>query len=730
MKIKGITFWEQHVEKMFAGVVGLGLLGAVAYQWGLQSGTVTVGKETVEPAKAFEPVAKAARELKGRLESGDPKLPEVPAVSVAERFEQGLAGPVSPVRELAAIGTGLRLNTDRVVEVAGDRTFAAVAVPAPLAASAHAFRSTIDPFEVLAQPDLKPLLPAEQPFDKAAASVEATFDGTALKAALQADPDGDGPGEALLQSWWRDVEILGVELERQERASDGSWSAATLVPTPPARINLLNDVAEKVKSIGDLPMVLGVARSAPDLVQRPPYYRTISGVQWKPPTEMSESGGETAAAGLSGRERLEARLRDIETRIIAVQEQIQREQDRRSSQTSPPPGRTGGGRMGGGEGPSRGGEPTKTASERALEGLAVRLDRARRELAEFDARQTGAPGAPATPGQPGRPGVGPDGRPIGPMMLDNPKVQVWAHDLSVEAGKEYRYRLRVVVNNPLFGRTASLKPEQAELAKDALARGAWSEWTEPTTVDPSEFYFITSASERDGVSGTRASAELFKFYYGYYRRGSVTVEPGDTLSAEMKLPDGLRIYDMTKLASANPGSAPQPEMVQPQPGPGRQPPRTGGGRMTRGGDEDPRIANERGEQPITTPDAPAVAAETPPADGSWIPAPKSMRMAVDAMLLDVAPVAIARQSSLVPTQEQGMQAFLRVAGGAIQVRLPEADRGDAAYQRLRANSEAGEDAAKAKPTEASPQINLPLPPPAGRRPGEQPPPGGGGGGGG
>ncbi len=64
-------------------------------------------------------------------------------------------------------------------------------------------------------------------------SVEATFDGTALAAALAIDPDGDGAIQPIPLGLWQDamtksilVDIVQVELERElVRAAPGSKEA-------------------------------------------------------------------------------------------------------------------------------------------------------------------------------------------------------------------------------------------------------------------------------------------------------------------------------------------------------------------------------------------------------------------------------------------------------------------------------------------------------------------------
>ncbi len=56
-------------------------------------------------------------------------------------------------------------------------------------------------------------------------------------------------------------------------------------------------------------------------------------------------------------------------------------------------------------------------------------------------------------------------------------IVVWAHDDSVEPGHSYRYRIRVVVKNPLFGQKADKKDPASVLALPVDNDAAWSEWS-------------------------------------------------------------------------------------------------------------------------------------------------------------------------------------------------------------------------------------------------------------
>jgi hypothetical protein len=269
-------------------------------------------------------------------------------------------------------------------------------------------------------------------------------------------------------------------------------------------------------------------------------------------------------------------------------------------------------------------------------------------------------------------------------LLENPEVKLFAHDLTVEAGAQYRYHMRVVLNNPMYGR--GLQESQKALAEQGLIRSAWSEWTAPVEVDPSEFFFVTSAEPRSEVNPTpRASAEMYTFYYGYYRLGSASLEPGDSLTATAKLPE-LKFADMKKVeeyAKAHAGeSAPVPVATNPRGTlPGREK-RLGGGRI-----QDPRIAVDRGG--AGDGNVPAAAAAAPGPEWLTIPAKKSQEFRVDAVFLDAVPWAVG-QRGLAGEDRPHFLAMLRGSSGQLLVRQPDQERAAEVYKRLEASAKEGE----------------------------------------
>lgn len=708
MKLKGINPLEQNADKIVVGVVGLVLLGVAASQLLANRSVLKVGSETTTAGGAYAPAERAARELAARLDAAAPTLPEPPPFTLGGKMAFGAPAGPAPVRVslgrpplLGAAGTGAQ---------AAKEQFSPISIPAPTAVAVHAFRSTIDPVERTRNADLAKLLPAAQPFDKAAVSVEASFSGQGLRDALAADPDGpEGPLAPVPLSWWRDpqgrgedmVGIIGVQLERQTlRLPDGTTPAApqtVIIADLPGRPSLLRDWGTEVRSIGDVPGLVDTARYEAEDVLRPSYYTTVAGPEWAPPSESAAGG----AAG-QGQKRaiFRKRLADVDAKLLDLQQRLGQpgREGERGPGGRPGDDRAPGGRPGEDPAPTRPGEggpggrrpgaspedraPDRAAPNRAVLEQQVRVQTAQRARLAKQLEDLGEKvAAPAAPGT----------LPAFVPLLDSPEIKVWMHDLTAEPGAAYRYRLRVAVNNPYFGR--NLQEGQQPLAQDSLLYGAWSAWGAETPILRDEYFFLTSAETDNPISPRpRASGELYKFYYGFYRVASVSLEPGDAVAGDARIPE-LKLADMARVEAAEtPAGSPA---VTPGAAPGRP-----------------------GE---AAPPAAAAGTDT----GYWtVAGPKSIDLSVDAVFLDVAPTPSAEQGLAGESRERFM-AFLRTPYGDIETRLPDAERGSLEYRLVRDSATAGTTQGAVEEKVAEPTRPLGPKP---RAP-AAPRPGGGGGGG-
>lgn len=710
MKLKGINPLEQHVEKIVLGAAAGIFLIVFSLQFLIQPNRVKVGTgPAVAPERAFEAVEAEARSLAGKIRSTEPPLPaEAPPLTLLEDFRSRMEREIAPRDRLAAFGPAPRFegvaDAGPVGVAAGSAPIALPGLPAPSIPYVNAFNSTIDPFEALDTDGLRELLPQEQPFDKAAVSIEATFDGSALKAALQNDPDGEaGPARAMPANWWRDsLEIISVEVEREELTRDGEWSDLTKLAPLPGRFSLMAEIEEGVGSQTVLNQIVGDARKSNREILRPEYYRTIAGPTWIPPSEVVQIAG----AGPNAEEiaRAQGQLVRLDDRIASLGASIAKITGRQPApddRGGRPPGRKRGADPEGGD--PRGTDERPTGQQIALERQLKQTQDERAKVVEQLAGlgvQVGGP-AGAQPGVVGAaPAIPGQAKAGSQALLDNSEVRVWSHDLTAEPGKTYRYRMNVVINNPAFGRAVSLPEEGRALAEQAVLRGAPSEWSEPVTLDEDAYFFIVSAAEGDALGGPRAAAELYEFYYGYWRRSPLTVEPGDAFVGEARLPETLRLYELEKIAARR--AAGEGGAGQPLPGPG------GKGRGFEVGGAEGGAGADGEEIPDT------------------VPAPRTLTMAVDAFLLDVARAPAAETGLSAGSRGDRFQAYIRNPAGEIMVRQPDAEQGSDLYKRVVRSAQEGvtQGAPEAKEEEKKPQR-------PGPREQEAPPveEGGGGGGG-
>ncbi|HLP82741.1 MAG TPA: hypothetical protein VK157_00190 [Phycisphaerales bacterium] len=701
MKLKGIKPWEQHIEKGVLGLCGIALAGGLVWQLFLQKAEVKVGNETVAPADAFDPVKKEAQRLAGRIEASEPNLPPIPSIDLASKLQVGAAAPAVASAN-SPMGPNPRVRVAGPAVQVANSQFGLPQIAAPTAVVAAPYRATIDPVEAASLPELAQLLPPQQPFDKASVSIEATFNGAQVAELLATDPDGAGPLEPMPQSWWRDVAtgepsvvIVGVEVERRlVRGADGKTpaedKAVTMVPPMPGRQTFTQIWKEDARSAGDIPPLIEEVNAVADEILRPEFYRTIAGPEWAPPSEMVVAVGEDPNA----REirRIKNRVSQIDTSLRRMQAATgpDRNADRERQRED---GGSRGGRSGGRSAPAQEERREQANPDQDRERNIKRLQDERKRLVER-LKQLGDKSAQDT-----NEADKPAPEDTRPWTARN-DLKIFAHDMSVEPGAEYQYRVRIVMNNPLFGR--GLQESQKALAEQSLMTSSWSDWSGMVPIDRNSEFFVVSAGN-DPLSGRpTASAELFEFYYGYYRRATASVEPGDGFRGTARLPENLpNFFDFEKLKTdIAAGKLPAaPGQREPDP---REAPDGGrsGGRVTPGGDRE-------AEQP---------APEADRGPGTIAP-PENRVLVVPSIFLGIRQVPSLDSNNNLVTRTH---AVLRDQTNSVMSAAPDAVRASELYKRLAANAELGTRQGKEEST------NVP-PPPGGRQPApgrDRPGPGG------
>ncbi|MBX3359571.1 MAG: hypothetical protein KF745_14215 [Phycisphaeraceae bacterium] len=655
MALKGINSFEQHVEKIFVAVIGAAVLGIVAWQFVGPKNTVKVGPKDLSYDLAYPEIERKAREVQGKMQQTEVNPPAVPAVEQFAAFTTKYRAPVAVQPRLAWGGDvrGARIE-DAPTTGIGEGQSVALTIPAPASPVAMVYMATISPGEATEAPELKKYLPAELPYDKAGVSVEATFSGVALRKALEADPDGPGPAKPIPAFWWTgdSTQILGIRLERSERRVDGTWSDPVVVPAMPGRLDILAEIAKEPVNPNLLRDMVKLATESSTQVRRPQYYSIMFGEDWTPPTEA----GKDAKAGNQQEITTEKRkLADVDGAIARLKEQA-----------------------------TKASEQSKKAIEKSLARYEADRQKIVERLAELGEPVEGATAAAVAE----KPEV------VDGPLLQAESVRVWSHDVTAERGKTYRYRVILALSNPIYGHGAGLKPEEEEKAKNPIALSTPSPWTAPVKIPDDSYYFITSAQDGGNarqLGGARAAAELYKFFGGYWRKGTISLEPGDAIAGTVRVPDLDRLL-ATISEPGDPNIAPQAE-------------RPSGGRLAGGG-------TARG--PAASPPAGGAAG----GDKSEPIRFKEVPVSRDAFLLDVAAIPAEGRN----TTGVQFQAYIRDRNGNISVRVPDTDRSSPEYQAISHSAAKGEEVVRPK-EEKKPVVPQ-------TRPGEQPNPAGGGGRGG
>ncbi len=564
MKIKGVNPVERHIEKVVLLVVGVVFLGVVAMQFLVSPNQIDLGGgDTADPGQEiYDELERKADALAGQITDPSPSMPDVQQADLLDAYEQGMSEPASVDRAIAAWldrPSGLDdLGGGSVEQLLATGAIQPLEVPAPTAPLAAAQWNTLDPFAESDWPGLGGVRSGNAPADFVGVSIEGAFPGTDLLAALTDVEEGRRPIPRKL--WQRGgIAILDVEVERQQLNPDGTWSdAQRITPAGP-------DAMAELSNEPDPEVVMTLVRAVvdePGAILTPNYPPTISGDPWVAPSEA-----QTRAARWAN----QAEADRIRATIARLEDEIGSGGTTRT--TRPRSTGTSGRNPGGSPGRSTPPRTPNTNTDRQDEAKRRQIERLQERLEELgfgdeedDTRTTRTVRRPATdPGRyvdprtvddprsaPRRPAAR---RADTPALLDAEAMPIWAHDLSVRPGATYRYRLRAVVNNPLYGREALLDPDdpsQLTLAEQAVVEGAWSEWTDEIEVPRRKYLFVRGVSEGGALQGqTRVTGEIFEMYYGYYRRSAFTLELGDAVTSSASLPETLVLIDPGTLDEAD-----------------------------------------------------------------------------------------------------------------------------------------------------------------------------------
>jgi len=115
-------------------------------------------------------------------------------------------------------------------------------------------------------------------------------------------------------------------------------------------------------------------------------------------------------------------------------------------------------------------------------------------------------------------------------------------DFDVDPGKTYRYRVRLVLNNPNFGHLASEANGEAGVVEGETRTTAWSNVTKPVTIERDVYYFVKDV---DSKRGNKTRMSVFQW----------DTKLGTTVNAEIDLYPGQHIGGTTEAHVIDPAKS-------------------------------------------------------------------------------------------------------------------------------------------------------------------------------
>jgi hypothetical protein len=570
MKSKGITIWEQHVEKIVLAVAFLVFAAFTAMQFVGNPNAVKIGNETVPPSQVDDLLEAKAEAISNSLTATAPSPLELPSVEpVADQIRAELNKSLFPVETLAWTGYD---NTPDLGEGVGAGEEKAYAVPMVLApnpirprqysdALTQEFVSSLDAEVLEVNLVFAAIVQDGEPYDLPSVTVYGELAWAEIL--KQFAKQGDADTLSIPSMWYggADPHIVDVVIERGEVVGDDVTNIITLPPLPGQysfrSAGFLG--SEKPLTTTDRNYMLNELRKPEvqrEIIQ--PEFFTTRRNTWQPLMVGELEQVEEIDAALNEEQAAIARMDRLLNSRKAERDRIFARLEELGGRLEPSDDKTPGGGSttdsggGGSVGPGTGGGMTSaqdgggaaTANERTRKqriGLTRKLDQLEAVIARLETEREQLAGAMH----------------VEEVVDDGPRdtIMVWGHDINVEPGKVYQYRMTIKMFNPFFGRKLNLIKDQQHLAESIALASDPSDWSDPLRIDPPVRFFATSATAagQGAVASMQssfgqASFEVFRFYDGLTWSSTFSVQPGDRIGGvrdvTLRGPDGNKSFSI------------------------------------------------------------------------------------------------------------------------------------------------------------------------------------------
>jgi hypothetical protein len=560
MKTKGITIWERHAEKLVLALAGLLFVAFAAMQFVGEPNAVTTPAGAVAPRDIDALLEDRALQLLGRLSDEAEPGVELPDPEPAiDQLRSDLNRSLSPAAALKPFTMALAPS----VEGIGPAHNVEFPVPQIKPPDRVAIGQTADALAdgVVEQfPDLQELFPdPDQPHDITILTIAANVDLADVREQYRAeriDPETQAP--AVIPTGWfgdRPENIVDVVIQRQELLG-GEWTNLKVLDPIPGQFSFRSQLAA-----GELDAVLRddvlgqLSDPALQLALVQPAFYALKNEDLSIPVIEDEEVDEEALERDEQINAIRTKIRNLERRRDAKLQRLEdlggtrrkggvRDDERGRGpaggagrgggpgRREPPgkgkrdaPGKGAGGFGEGGDDIGKRGDPTGSGriDKKVEDRLNREIDALEFKIAlEYQRlRDLGVDVAAEEQDQSRDP----------LSVLQEDRLMVFGHDLYVQPGQTYRYRVAVRIYNPFFGKKRSLVESQEHLAESFTLDSATSDWSAPVRVNPPLRVFITHASPPGsrgaGALGLgRATAEVYRFYDGRHWMETFAVSPG------------------------------------------------------------------------------------------------------------------------------------------------------------------------------------------------------------
>ncbi|MBT6270291.1 MAG: hypothetical protein HOI88_08100 [Phycisphaerae bacterium] len=510
MNNKGTIVWEQYIEYAVL-VLALAVMGWFA--WGAFGTQIKVreGKHSLTTESVNDELLSTALNLELKLRDGSPSpiVISQPA-PLGSAFSNQRASSISPNNRVVFPTIDMTADIDSVQTVQSElRMYIVPSIQAPSEIRNHQWFGTIAESEI----DSIDLLGngiAGPPHDTTWVQVAAKFDIDAVVESFSASTE---EFDSIPSQWYEDgADVFDIVMERQVLTA-GSWSDFEVVSVLPGHLSYREKLANgDVDAIERDVIVSQLRNGEQDKIVSPEFY-TLKGA--KPDGLLTPElwEGEEAEVDDSPTGALRKQLAKVEKKITSQAKKIKKIEEQIDEE-----------RKGGGGAPLGGGMPAGGSSK--LEKLRIKLAKENDNLADlFEEKQTIEDEIDVIEEE----------SEISSETILSGDLWVWAHDMTVEPGKTYRYRMTLQLANPFFGHKPSLYDEQKSLAESVTIASSTSAWTDAIEVQKSRQWFVVDSKMSDeGFSPSPSdrgyvTVETFEFSDGAWQSNERSVSVGQPL---------------------------------------------------------------------------------------------------------------------------------------------------------------------------------------------------------